>query len=103
MKIIFKRGSMLLQTLVMCVIMAMIGVMVLKWVMARYMLSARLYRSNASKVRTEGCYSKINAEMSAKMSDLTATPGDGSCLIDVKKIKYTTDGNQIDYTVDQDQ
>ena len=100
MKIIFKRGSMLLQTLVMCVIMAMIGVMVLKWVMARYMLSARLYRSNASKVRTEGCYSKINAQM----SDLTSTPGSGSCVIDGKTINYRITGsNQIDYTVDQDQ
>ena len=103
MKIIFKRGSMLLQTLVMCVIMAMIGVMVLKWVMARYMLSARLYRSNASKVRTEGCYSKINSQMSAKISDVNATLSDGSCLIDGKKIEYTTDDNQVEYTVDQDQ
>ncbi|MCK5357298.1 MAG: hypothetical protein KAJ48_02785, partial [Elusimicrobiales bacterium] len=82
-------------------IMAMIGVMVLKWVMARYMLSARLYRSNASKIRTEGCHSKINSQM----SDLTSTPDSGSCVIDGKTIKYKNTNKkkgQIKYTVDQD-
>ncbi len=98
MKIIFKRGSMLLQTLVMCVIMSMIGVMVLKWGTARYMLSARLYRSATAKVRTEGCMSKINAER----SDFSPMPNNGSCFVDGITIKYTTSGNKIYYKPPED-
>jgi Tfp pilus assembly protein PilX len=84
MKIIFKRGSMLLQTLVMCVIMSMIGVMVLKWVMARYMMSARLYRTAEAKVRTEGCASQTQAYWG-----FNAAPTGGPCRPDGKTVNYT--------------
>ncbi|MCG2726189.1 MAG: hypothetical protein L6420_08055 [Elusimicrobia bacterium] len=90
MRIIFKRGSMLLQTLVMCVIMAAIGVMVLKWVMARYMLSTRLYRSGAAKVRTEGCMSKVT-------SQLNAGSAPAGCNPDGVTVTYIQSGNQINY------
>ena len=101
MKIIFKRGSMLLQTLVMCVIMAMIGVMVLKWVMARYMLSTRLYRSSEAKIRTEGCLSKTNANR----SNFSSMPTSGSCVdAQGKTVNYTyraSDG-RMQYSIDPD-
>jgi len=96
MKIIFKRGSMLLQTLVMCVIMSMIGVMVLKWVMARYMLSTKLYRSSVSKVRLEGCMSGVTSSWNAGVSP-------PNCIFDNgKTVTYTTSGNRIDYKIDPD-
>jgi hypothetical protein len=100
MKIIFKRGSMLLQTLVMCVIMAMIGVMVLKWVMARYMLSARLYRSSVAKVRTEGCASRVQATW-----NFNSVSSNGSCTVDGIRVNYRAGSgspHKIDFTVNQD-
>lgn len=94
MKIILRRGSMLLQTLVMCVIMSMIGVMVLKWVMARYMLSARIYRSSAAKIRTDGCMSQTTSRLNAGLIPVACNP-------DGKTVTYTV-GGQIDYKIDDD-
>ncbi|MBU2529984.1 MAG: hypothetical protein KKD35_02995 [Elusimicrobia bacterium] len=100
MKIIFKRGSMLLQTLVMCVIMAMIGVMVLKWVMARYMLSARIYRSNVAKVRTEGCMARVKSQW-----NFNPVSSNGSCSSDGVTTSYTSSSSKphkIDFRTNED-
>ena len=104
MKIIFKRGAMLLQTLVMCIIMTMIGVMVLKWVMARYMLSSRLYRSAEAKARTEGCVAKVGAGLG---TNFHSVPSGGSCTDPEtnKVIKYKANPftpNKFDFVIEQD-
>jgi len=49
-----RKGMVLLHTLVISVILSMIAVMVLKWVLSRYMLAARNYRSSAAKMKTNG-------------------------------------------------
>lgn len=41
----WKKGAILLQTLVMSVILSMISVMVLKWVLARYIIVNRVQQS----------------------------------------------------------
>ncbi len=46
----------LLQTLVMSVILSMMAVMVLKWIMGRYMMAARNYRSTTTRGRAMGYY-----------------------------------------------
>lgn len=45
---------MLLQTLVMSVVLSMMAVMVMKWVLARYLLAARNYRAAEAKGRSQG-------------------------------------------------
>ena len=54
MKLRRKKGTVLLQTLVMAVILSMIAVMMMKWVLARYMMAARNYRSVATTTRVGG-------------------------------------------------
>jgi len=49
-----RKGMMLLQTLIMAVLLSMISVMVMQWVLGRYMIAARTQRSNASKTHTTG-------------------------------------------------
>lgn len=46
----------LLQTLVISVILSMIAVMVLKWIMGRYMMAARGYRSVTTRARAQGYF-----------------------------------------------
>ncbi len=50
----WKRGAILLQTLVTAVLLSMIAVMVLKWVLARYAIASRVQRSSMASVRAVG-------------------------------------------------
>jgi hypothetical protein len=75
-KLRLRRGMVLLQTLVISIILSMIAVMVLKWVLGRYMLAARNYRSSVAKVKTSG-YSQ--AQFSAW--NMLPIPTNGSSLI----------------------
>ena len=45
-----------MQTLVLCVIMALIAAMTLKWVLARYYVSNRAYKSNLAYAHTSGFF-----------------------------------------------
>lgn len=54
MKPRWKRGTVLLQTMIMSLILSMLSVMLLKWVLARYMVAARGYRSTTSTARVVG-------------------------------------------------
>lgn len=45
----WKKGSALLQTLVMSVLLSMIAISMMKWVLARYTMSSRNYRSTQAK------------------------------------------------------
>lgn len=54
MKPRWKKGSALLQTLVMSVLLSMIAISMMKWVLARYTMSARNYRSVATTSRVGG-------------------------------------------------
>ncbi|MDD2804585.1 MAG: hypothetical protein PHV33_03450 [Elusimicrobiales bacterium] len=53
MKARWKRGAVLLQTLVMAIMLSMIAVMLMKWVLARYLLAARNYRATEAKARAQ--------------------------------------------------
>ena len=64
MKNVFRQGVILLQTLVVCVLMSMMGVMVLKWVTARYVIVSKEYKTSVAKTRTEGCSAKIMSNFS---------------------------------------
>ena len=48
-----KKGMVLLQTLVMSVLLSLMAVMVMKWVLARYMMSSRNYRSAQAKAHSQ--------------------------------------------------
>lgn len=49
----WKRGAVLLQTLVMAVILSMIAIMVTKWILARYLMEVRGYRAVEAKARAQ--------------------------------------------------
>lgn len=53
-KTYWKKGAVLLQTLVMSVILSLIAVMVLKWVLARYGIVTRVQRSSMANGRGVG-------------------------------------------------
>lgn len=53
MRLRWKKGSALLQTLVMSVLLSMIAISMMKWVLARYSLSSRNYRSTQAKTHSQ--------------------------------------------------
>ncbi len=53
MKPRWRKGVVLLQTLVMSVVLSMVAVMMMKWVLARYMMAARNYRSTVAKAHSQ--------------------------------------------------
>lgn len=90
----------LLQTLVMSVILSMIAVMVLKWVLGRYMLSARNYRSAVTKLHTQGYMDRNFATWGFATSTINST---GSSYVDGKLVKYVGNVHTFTTTSDEDQ
>ena len=50
----WKRGAILLQTLVMCIILSIISVHVLKWVLSRYIIVNRVKNSAVNTGNAQG-------------------------------------------------
>jgi hypothetical protein len=99
MKPRWRRGVVLLQTLVMSVILSMIAVMVMKWVLARYILAARNYRATEAKAHSQG----ITADQMSRWNFVdfpafTSIPSYGFMMVDGNKVEYnrgaiTSEGN----------
>lgn len=98
----------LLQTLVMAVILSTIAVMLMKWILARYLLAARNYRAAEASSRSQMIagqqFSQWNFQdfpnQSAIPSSDTLTTYDGT------QVRYNRTGGsaslQFTVTVDQD-
>lgn len=75
----------LLQTLVISVLLSMMAVMVLKWVLGRYMFAARNYRSTVAKVHAQGyamrTFSEWNFMDLPILSNGSVTPDAGGKMV----------------------
>lgn len=49
-----RKGAILLQTTVTCILVAIIGVMILKWALLRYFLAGKAYQNVGARARAEG-------------------------------------------------
>jgi len=102
-----KKGTVLLQTLVMSVILSMIAVMMMKWVLARYMMAARSYRSTAATARSYGYFQdRLSVWGYQDLTNHNLPPGGGSASVDGKTISFTTAGGAmrtVTITSDADQ
>lgn len=88
----WKKGAILLQTLVMSVILSMIAVMLLKWIMARYIIVNRVSQSAVNTGGAQG-YSALKVMT-------TGTPSNGSTTMGTKTVSFTnTSGTQYKTTV----
>jgi len=99
MTILKKRKGSLVQTLVLCIILALISAMILKWVMGRYLLSVRLYKSAQAKVRSEGIFNDRISNWNFNL------PNNGSqnFNVDGKIINVNVSGTQVTMSTDEDQ
>lgn len=100
-----RNGVILLQTLVMSVMVCMIAVMVLKWVLSRYMLTSRDYRSSSANVRSTGYAQQRFAFWNFNTSSILSN---GSSSVDSKTVDYKTSGpsnamRKFTITIDEDQ
>ena len=77
---------MLVQTLVMAAVLSMIAVIVMQWVLGRYLIGARTYRSNASKTHADGYFSTLSSDWK---DNLGAIPPSGNTIMDGKNLKYS--------------
>ncbi|OGS50884.1 MAG: hypothetical protein A3J79_08885 [Elusimicrobia bacterium RIFOXYB2_FULL_62_6] len=50
----WKKGAILLQTLVMSILLSMIAIMIMKWVLTRYTMVGHMHRSITSNTRGQG-------------------------------------------------
>jgi len=101
MKPHWRKGTALLQTLVMSVLLSMISVSLMKWVLARYMIAARNYRSAATTTRvggyTQAYFSWVN---------FGSISGKAPVFPDGKPISYGTfaaTGNTTGVTMDSNE
>ncbi|MGD9641549.1 MAG: hypothetical protein AB7V08_02295 [Elusimicrobiales bacterium] len=77
----WKKGIVLVQTLVISIILSMIAVMVMKWVLARYVLAARNSRSSVAAAHSQG-YS-MDQFSSWNMQNLGTIPSSGFRNLDI--------------------
>ncbi len=90
----------LMQTLVMSVLLSMIAVMVMKWVLGRYMMAARNYRSTVTTARAVGYSQQIFSAW-----NFGAAPACGA-IIDGQTLSCSISGSgmkTVVVTVDEDQ
>ena len=99
-----RKGVILMQTLVMSVILSLLAVMVLKWVLGRYMLAARAFRSTKSSSHSEGYSGRITSNW-----NFNANPAGTSQSIEGQNVTFTivTDpcpgcAKQINFTSNQE-
>ena len=91
----------LMQTLVMSVLLSMIAVMVMKWVLGRYMMAARNYRSTVTTARVAG-YTQVilsSWNFGSSPSSIPALPDGKSIVYDPRGTGMVT----IIMTSDEDQ
>lgn len=86
----WKKGAILLQTLVMSVILSLIAVMVLKWVLARYLIVSRIQASSRNTGNAQG-YAAF------KLNKLTPDPT--PLTIDGKPVSCSAVGDKFTITV----
>ncbi len=102
MKPRWRKGTALLQTLVMSILLSMIAVSLMKWVLARYMIAARNFRSAAATTRVGG-YTQAYFSWVNFGSPAGKAPG----LPDAKPIGYGTapagTTTRVTVTLDEDQ
>lgn len=101
MKPRWRKGSALLQTLVMSVLLSMIAISMMKWVLARYTMSARNYRSVATTSRVGGYTQAVFSYW-----NFGSGPSSMPALPDGKSINYSASGAgmaTVTLTSDEDQ
>lgn len=100
-----RKGVILLQTLVMSVVLSLMSVMVLKWVLGRYMLAARAYRSAKSISHSEGYSAGLLSRWKFSTSPVAMDCPAAACY-DNQTITYTNTAsgntNVIVITSDED-
>ncbi|MDQ7774320.1 MAG: hypothetical protein RDU13_12475 [Elusimicrobiales bacterium] len=87
-----RRGTVLLQTLVVSVIISMIAVMVMKWVLARYTLATRVQRSAKAEARADGCIGASVSRRNAQVALQSCNDVDGV----INRSFSTADGQGIE-------
>jgi hypothetical protein len=99
----WRKGMVLVQTLIISVILSMIAVMVMKWVLARYMLAARNYRASESASHSQWVageqFSRWNFNTYPNSASI---PSSGSQNIDGANVSFIRTGPQVNITVTQD-
>lgn len=77
----WRKGAILLQTLVMSVILSMIAVMVVKWVFSRYIIANRVQQSARNTA--------ISTGYAMSHSSTWAIPSNASSIVNGKSVSFT--------------
>jgi len=92
----WRKGAILLQTLIVSMLLAYISVMIMSWVLQRYSLATRVYRKNVATTHTTG-YAMMKF---AKWN--TGTPANDSTTMDAKTVSIVVSGTQMQISTEQD-
>ena len=96
-----RRGAILLQTLIMCMVLAFIAISVTRWVLNRYMGATRTTRSSQARGVSHG-----GAMFLFSNWNTTANPANPSPLnISGKSLPYSYNGTtkKVTFTYDEEQ
>jgi len=101
MKPTLKKGAILLQTLVASVLLSMLAVMVMRWVLARYIVANRVMGSTKNVSFAKGG-AEYGAQTIKSATDWDLAPS-GEILFDDnnigKVVRYSSSGSRITVTV----
>lgn len=89
-----NSGVILLQTLIMVLILALIGVMTLKWGLGRYLITTRVSKSINCKALADACLAQRIASWNGG-----APINNDDCVIDGKTIDVIVSGSEVKFVV----
>jgi hypothetical protein len=94
----FKKGLILLQILVISVILSMLCVTLLKLILGRHLLAAKMLRSAKAKTYSDAAF----ARNVPNCNFVTPVNGNTSIPIDDKTVNINVSGSKITTTIEQD-
>lgn len=100
MKAGWKKGAVLVQTLVMAVMISMIAVMLMKWVLARYLLAARNYRAVEARSRSQMVTGQQFSQWNFQdFPNMATIPSNGTLITqESTQVNYSRSGGGLPFT-----
>ena len=98
-----RRGMILLHTLVMSVILSMISVMVMQWVLGRYLIAERTYRSSMTGAHALGYSSNLFSNYNFNTAGIPTSGSVSNATTDNKVVTYSVSGTKFTFSSDEDQ
>jgi hypothetical protein len=98
LRLALRRGTVLLQTLIICLLLSYISISITRWVLQRYTGAVRLSKSTTGRVIDTGGVMRQVSLWGAAGSGATS----GSVAVGVKTVSFSNSGSRVTFTYDDE-